>query len=178
VNPHLRSKLACFRPFQNAWSILNVPMQLKLTPPFYEWQRSDFSSAKARNPTDRRFFLKTGEVILTSRLANASVLGFRGAPGFVVGLPAVAGNQPYSITRTATKRSELHAISVGVFRDIVRSNPRLSFRVLGILAGEVRSARLLSARASKSFGKPENKPDVASTCLDVCACRDYAGGNV
>jgi hypothetical protein len=46
-----------------------------------------------------------------------------------------------------TKNSDLHAISVSTFREIVGSNPRLSFRVLEILAGEVRSARHLASTA-------------------------------
>jgi CRP/FNR family cyclic AMP-dependent transcriptional regulator len=99
---------------------------------------------------DRLYFLKSGEVVLTSRLANSSVLGFRAAPGSLIGLPAIAGNQPYTMTAIATRQSELHAITVGIFRDIVGSNPRLSFRVLGILASEVRSARLLVSNALSS----------------------------
>lgn len=99
---------------------------------------------------DRLFFLKRGEVVLTNRLANNSVLGFRAGPGSLIGLPAVAGNQPYSMTATVTKPSDLHAVSVGIFRDIVGSNARLSFRVLEILAAEVRSARLLVSTAMSS----------------------------
>jgi CRP-like cAMP-binding protein len=98
-------------------------------------------------PPSRLFLLKAGDVVLTSRLADKSVLGFRAAPGSLIGLPAVAGNRPYGMTATVTKNSDLHAISVSTFREIVGSNPRLSFRVLEILAGEVRSARHLASTA-------------------------------
>jgi CRP-like cAMP-binding protein len=98
-------------------------------------------------PPSRLFLLKAGEVVLTSRLADKCVLGFRAAPGSLIGLPAVAANQPYSMTATVTKNSDVHAITVSTFREIVGSNPRLSFRVLEILAGEVRSARHLASTA-------------------------------
>jgi CRP-like cAMP-binding protein len=96
---------------------------------------------------DRLFLLHAGEVVLTSRLPDSSVLGFRAIPGSLIGLPAVAGNQPYSMTASVKKYSELYSISIATFREIVGNNPRLSSRVLEILAAEVRSARLQFANA-------------------------------
>lgn len=98
-------------------------------------------------PADKLFLLQSGEVVLTSRLPDQSVVGFRATPGSLIGLPAIAGNQPYSMTATVRKYSELYFISLGTFREIVGKNPRLSFRVLEILAAEVRSARLQVATA-------------------------------
>ena len=95
------------------------------------------------DPPSRLLLLKAGEVILTIRLGDNSVMGFRAAPGSLMGLPAVAGNQPYTMTATVTKNSELYAISVASFRMIVGGNPRLSYRVLELLASQVRSTRLL-----------------------------------
>jgi len=94
-------------------------------------------------PPSRLFLLKAGEVVLTSKLADKSVLGFRAVPGSLIGLPAIAGSRPYSMTATVTKNSDLHAISISTFREIVGSNPSLSFRVLEVLAADVSSARLL-----------------------------------
>ena len=54
------------------------------------------------------------------------------------------------MTATAAKNSLLHAISISAFREIVGSNPRLSLRVLEILAADVRSARLLVSTALSS----------------------------
>ena len=88
--------------------------------------------------------------MLTSKLADESVLGFRVVPGSLIGLPAIAGSWPYSMTATVTKNSDLHAISIHTFREIVGSNPRLLFRVLEILAAEVRSTRLLVSTALSS----------------------------
>ena len=104
---------------------------------------------------ERLFLLKSGEVVLTSRHDDGSVLGFRAIPGSLIGLPAVAGNQPYTMTATVTRYSELHAISIWTFREIVGTNPRLSLRVLEILAAEVRSARLLVTTALSSIASPK-----------------------
>ena len=95
----------------------------------------------------RLFLLKAGEVVLTLRMPDGSVLGFRTAPGSLIGLPAVAGSQPYSMTATASGGAKIHAVSIATFREIIGSNPRLSFRTLEILAREVRSARSLIATA-------------------------------
>lgn len=99
---------------------------------------------------DRLFLLKAGEVILTCRRSDESVIGFRAVPGSLIGLPSIAGGQPYSMTAAVTKASDLHAISIATFREIVGSNPRLSHRVLQILAAEVRSARNVLCTALSS----------------------------
>lgn len=96
------------------------------------------------------YLLISGEVVLTSRLIDRRVLGFRAVPGSLIGLPAIAGNHPYSMTATVTKPSTLHSISLAIFREIVGRNPRLSFRVLEILAAEVRSARMQISNALSS----------------------------
>ena len=101
-------------------------------------------------PPSRLFLLKAGEVVLTSKLADKSVLGFRAVSGSLIGLPAIAGSRPYSMTAMVVKNSDLHAISISTFREIVGNNPRLSFRVLEMLAAEVRSARLLVSTALSS----------------------------
>lgn len=109
---------------------------------------------------DRLFLLQAGKVVLTSKLPDSSVLGFRAVPGSLIGLPAVAGNQPYSMTATATRDSGLHAISIPIFREIVGRNPRLSFRVLEVLAAEVRSARLLASAALSSVVRHHHEEGV------------------
>jgi CRP-like cAMP-binding protein len=99
---------------------------------------------------DRLFLLRAGEVVLTTRRTDGAVLGFRAVAGSLIGLPAIAGNQPYSMTATVTRYSQLHAISMQTFRELVGMNPRLSMRVSEILAAEVRSARLQLAAALSS----------------------------
>lgn len=104
---------------------------------------------------NRLFLLSAGEIVLTTKQPNGSTLGFRAVPGSLIGLSAVAGNQPYSVTATVARNSELYAISISTFRELVGRNPRLSFRVLEILAAEVRSARLLIATALSSVALPQ-----------------------
>ena len=96
---------------------------------------------------DKLFLLHAGEVVLTSKQPNGSVIGFRAVPGSLIGLPAIAGNQPYSMSATVRRYSEIYSISLGTFREIVGKNPRLSFRVQEILAAEVKSARLQVSNA-------------------------------
>lgn len=103
----------------------------------------------------RLFLLSAGEVVLTTKQPNGPTLGFRAVPGSLIGLPAVVSNQPYSMTATVPRHSELYAISVATFRELVGRNPRLSFRVLEILAAEVRSARLLVSTALTSIERPK-----------------------
>lgn len=109
--------------------------------------------------SERLFLLQVGEVVLTSKRPDGSVLGFRAIPGSLIGLPAIAGNLPYSMTATVTRYAELHAISIRTFREIVGTNPRLSLRVLEILAAEVRSARLLLSTALSSVTPRTSLPD-------------------
>jgi CRP-like cAMP-binding protein len=104
---------------------------------------------------NRLFLLSAGEIVLTTKQPNGSTLGFRAVPGSLIGLSAVAGNQPYSVTATVARNSELYAISISTFRELVGRNPRLSFRVLEILAAEVRSARFLIATALSSVALPQ-----------------------
>jgi CRP-like cAMP-binding protein len=63
------------------------------------------------------------------------------------------------MTATATRDSELHAISAVAFREIIGSNPRLSFRVLEILAAEVGSARLLLSTVLSGLADRREKED-------------------
>lgn len=51
------------------------------------------------------------------------------------------------MTATVTKNSDLYSISTRIFREIIGSSPRLSSKVLQVLAAEVRSARLLMCPA-------------------------------
>ena len=104
-------------------------------------------------PPSRLFLLRTGEVVLTISRADKSVLGFRAAPRSLIGLSAIAGRQPYTMTATVTKNSDLYAISAETFHEIVENNPRLSSRVLQVLASEVRSHLLQLVWRSLPFDR-------------------------
>jgi CRP-like cAMP-binding protein len=62
--------------------------------------------------------------------------------GSVLGLPAVVGGEPYSLTATMRKDSEVRFVSRADFESLIQDEPSLFPSVLQVLAAEVRSARL------------------------------------
>jgi CRP-like cAMP-binding protein len=61
--------------------------------------------------------------------------------GSLLGLPGLIGDEPYSLTATARKGAELKFVSREDFLVVMSGDPLLSFKVLQVLAAEVRSAR-------------------------------------
>jgi CRP-like cAMP-binding protein len=95
----------------------------------------------------RMYLLKSGTVTLTMKIpVTGEALGFTAQQGYIIGLPAVAGGHPYSMTATALSGAELCEITRDHFRLVISSNPELSFRILQILANEVHSTRRLIGR--------------------------------
>jgi CRP-like cAMP-binding protein len=62
-------------------------------------------------------------------------------PGSLLGLPALIGNEPYTLTAIAEKDAELGFVTREDFNSLMISDPSLAVRVLRVLAAEVRSAR-------------------------------------
>jgi CRP-like cAMP-binding protein len=56
-------------------------------------------------------------------------------------LPALVGNEPYTLTATAEKDAELGFVTKEDFNSLMLSDPSLALRVLRVLAAEVRTAR-------------------------------------
>jgi CRP-like cAMP-binding protein len=88
------------------------------------------------------FVLRSG----TARLSMISpsgdeLMSMPVSAGSVLGLPAVVGNQPYSLTASALKGAELAFVNGEEFSALMLSTPSLSMSVLRILAAEVRNAR-------------------------------------
>ncbi|HVZ82884.1 MAG TPA: cyclic nucleotide-binding domain-containing protein [Terracidiphilus sp.] len=63
------------------------------------------------------------------------------APGALLGLPGIIGNQPYSLTGIAAKGAVIGFIATEDFSRLMLSDPALSLKVLRVLAAEVRAAR-------------------------------------
>ena len=63
------------------------------------------------------------------------------SPGSLLGLPAFIGNQPYSLTAKAPKGAEFGFVSREQILRFDAQRPRLSLRILSVLAAEVRTAR-------------------------------------
>ena len=87
------------------------------------------------------FFVKTGVIALTMRVSGDALWTVRATKGSLVGLPAIVGGEPYSMTAEVMGDSEICKISRHDFHQMMQQNPRLCCSVLQILAGEVHGAR-------------------------------------
>lgn len=87
------------------------------------------------------YFVKTGEIALTMHVSGDALWRVRATKGSLVGLPAIVGNERYSMTAEVIRDSEICRISRDDFHQLTQQNPRLCCNVLQILAGEVHGAR-------------------------------------
>jgi CRP-like cAMP-binding protein len=92
------------------------------------------------------FFVKTGEIGLTMHVSGDPLWRVRATKGSLVGLPAIVGNESYSMTAIVIRDSQISKISRDDFHQLVQQNPRLCCNVLQILAGEVHGARKALSR--------------------------------
>lgn len=89
------------------------------------------------------YLVERGEaaLVMTSALGQA-VMCFHAGAGSLLGLPAVLGDQPYSLTAMAEKDSEVRFVDRSDFEAMMQATPDLYPLVLQVLAAQVRSARL------------------------------------
>lgn len=88
------------------------------------------------------FILSQGEATLTMKsAAGKPIISTQAAPGSVLGLPGLVGNEPYTLTAVARGGAQLRFVSRDDFAALMQSDPFLSLKVLQVLAAEVRSAR-------------------------------------
>jgi CRP/FNR family transcriptional regulator, cyclic AMP receptor protein len=83
-----------------------------------------------------------GEVSMTLKSsAGDEVMSLSVAVGSLLGLPAVIGNVPYSLSAKAKKGSLVSLVNREEFSRLMLTNPSISVGVLRVLAAEVRTAR-------------------------------------
>jgi CRP-like cAMP-binding protein len=88
------------------------------------------------------YILRAGSATLSmTSQSGETIISFPISAGALLGLPGFIGNQPYSLTVTASKGAELGLVTREDFSELMLSNPALSLKVLGVLAAEVRTAR-------------------------------------
>jgi len=88
------------------------------------------------------YLVLSGEVALSMLTPSGRVLtGIRTAPGFVLGIPAVVGNMPYTLTAEVQESSVIGFVSCEAFHALLRIEQSICLAVLNILASEVRAAR-------------------------------------
>ena len=87
------------------------------------------------------YILQKGLALLTSHGDDRTPIIVKAGPGSLLGLPAVIGSKPYTLTAQLMQGAEVRVISSEAFVNLMQSDPSLAFRVLQILASEVRFAR-------------------------------------
>jgi CRP-like cAMP-binding protein len=78
---------------------------------------------------------------MSGTASGRAVICLNAGPGSVLGLPGIVANEPYTLTAIARKGSEVRFMTRGDFEDLLRTEPSLNFKVLQVLAAEIRSAR-------------------------------------
>ena len=88
------------------------------------------------------YILRKGKANLTMESpTGGNLMAITLLPGSLLGLPALIGNEPYTLTATAEKDAELSFVTREDFNGLMASDPSLAVRVLRVLAAEVRTAR-------------------------------------
>lgn len=87
------------------------------------------------------YLVTKGAATLTSQSSGDAILRIRAGVGSLLGVPAVIGAKPYSLTAEAIEGAEISLLSCEDFVKLMQTEPALAFRVLQVLAEEVRFAR-------------------------------------
>jgi CRP-like cAMP-binding protein len=85
---------------------------------------------------------KGGAQVTMDSEDGENILSVEVTPGSLLGLPAVIGGQPYSLTARAHHGSWVGFIRKEDFNALVQTNADVMVQVLQVLANEVRSARI------------------------------------
>ena len=88
------------------------------------------------------YILRKGSASLTMESpTGGNLMSITLHPGSLLGLPALIGNEPYTMTANAEKDAELGFVTREDFNSLMLTEPSLAVRVLRVLAAEVRTAR-------------------------------------
>jgi CRP-like cAMP-binding protein len=89
------------------------------------------------------YILHHGEAFLTmAGPAGEPILCMQPFNGSLLGLPALVGNEPYSLTAQANKGASFSYVKRDDFQKLLEEEPQLPMKILHVLAAEVRAARL------------------------------------
>ena len=87
------------------------------------------------------YLLRKGTARLTSRSDGEEIFDVKVGAGSLLGLPAVIGMKPYSLTAEVLEGTELSMLTCEDFVNLMQMEPSMPFRLLQVLAAEVRFAR-------------------------------------
>jgi CRP-like cAMP-binding protein len=94
------------------------------------------------DPAAGLYILHEGEVTLSmATQLGQPILSVQARDGSLLGLPGLISNQPYSLTALAHAGARVSFLGRTEFTALMESNPALAFKILQVLAAEVRSAR-------------------------------------
>lgn len=95
------------------------------------------------DPASGLFILHEGEATLSmDSEQGAPILSVEAKGGSLLGLPGLISNQPYSLTAVAQAGARIGFLARDEFTALMQSDPMLAFKILQVLAAEVRSARM------------------------------------
>jgi len=93
-------------------------------------------------PAAGLYILHEGEATVSmASIQGQAILSVAARDGSLLGLPGLVSNQPYSLTAVARAGSRVSFLSRSEFTALMESSPSLAFKILQVLAAEVRSAR-------------------------------------
>ena len=93
------------------------------------------------DPPTFLYFVRTGNVELTMEAGQNVVMRVTGGPGSLIGLPAIIGRKPYTMTAKILGDADVCQLWSEDFYALMQDEPRLALNVLRILAGEIHSSR-------------------------------------
>jgi CRP-like cAMP-binding protein len=97
---------------------------------------------KQGDPPVGVYVVRKGKVALTMQSPGGEVvMQIQATPGSLLGLPGLIGNEPYSLSAVAMSGAEVGFVVRDDFSALIQADPQLSFKVLQVLAAEVRTAR-------------------------------------
>jgi len=109
------------------------------------------------------YIVESGEAALVMTSASGqAVMCLHAGAGSLLGLPAIIGNEPYSLTALAGKGSETRFVTRAGFEEVIQAEPSLYPYVLQVLAAEVRSARQAVSDWKGQPGRQQFRTPLAS----------------
>ena len=102
-------------------------------------------------PADNVYIVASGEVMLSLSAGENEAVKIQAAKGWLPGLPAVIGNQPYAVTAKAAPDAEVFKLGSIAFKELLDTEPRLQKAMLQILAAQARIAVMAMVDLASDF---------------------------
>ena len=88
------------------------------------------------------YIIDQGEITLIMTSPNGKqIMQIQAYPGSLLGLPGLIGEGPYTLSAIARDGARLSFVPREKFTSLMQADPRLSLKILQVLAAELRSAR-------------------------------------